>query len=131
MRKSPSIIGGAVRRHGRGQRTDRRSPRPGPDTRRHSCLQWDAIVDFCAYDPADIETLVEVAGDAGLDPATIVALLAGGQGRAEVLAEEPKLRRAGVAGVPAFLIGNLVVIAGAAPVEALAEAFVSATRMAM
>jgi predicted DsbA family dithiol-disulfide isomerase len=95
----------------------------------------DAVVEalFRAHfvqgrDVGDGATLVDVGGDAGLDPAKITALLAGRDGRAEVLAEEQKLRRAGVIGVPAFLIGNRVVIAGAAPVEALAEAFVNATR---
>ena len=98
----------------------------------------DAVVEalFRAHflqgrDLGDGATLVEVAGDAGLDPAKITALLAGGEGRAEVLAEEQKLRRAGVAGVPAFLIGSRVVIAGAAPVEAMAEAFISAARKAI
>jgi predicted DsbA family dithiol-disulfide isomerase len=98
----------------------------------------DAVVEalFRAHflqgrDVGDGATLVDVAGDAGLDPAKIAALLAGREGRAEVLAEEQKLRRAGVAGVPAFLIGNRVVIAGAAPVEAMAEAFITATHTAI
>jgi predicted DsbA family dithiol-disulfide isomerase len=62
----------------------------------------------------DIDTLVELADEVGLDGADVRKQLAGNAFDAEVLADQAHARERGVTGVPAFLFGAYG-IAGAQP----------------
>lgn len=90
----------------------------------------DAVVEalFRAYfaegaDIGDHAVLAERAGAAGLDAAAIAAMLAGGEGRDAVLAEDAAARRAGISGVPSFLMDRHLLFSGAMPGPRMAEAF--------
>lgn len=90
----------------------------------------DAVVDalFRAYfqqgrDIGDAATLAEVAGDAGMDREAVAAMLAGSEGREEVLAEDLAARRAGLTGVPSFLMDHHLLFSGAMPGPRMAEGF--------
>ena len=77
-------------------------------------------------DIGDVATLARLAGEVGLDPAAVVAMLATEEGRADVLADDRSARGAGIDGVPAFIMGRYVLFTGAVPAEAMAEAFAKA-----
>ena len=88
----------------------------------------DAVVEalFRAYfqdgrDIGDAAVLAEVASAAGLEGAA--ALLASGEGEAEVRAEDEGFRRLGITGVPSFALSGHVLFSGAVPGERMAEAF--------
>ncbi len=88
----------------------------------------DAVVEalFRAYfqegrDIGDAAVLAEVASAAGLEGAA--ALLASGEGEAEVRAEDEGFRRLGITGVPSFALSGHVLFSGAVPAERMAEAF--------
>ncbi|MFT3972308.1 MAG: DsbA family oxidoreductase [Amaricoccus sp.] len=66
-------------------------------------------------DISDPGVLVAVAADAGLDPAAIARLLAGDADRAEVAREAAEARRAGITGVPAFIVAGQYAVTGAQP----------------
>jgi predicted DsbA family dithiol-disulfide isomerase len=69
-------------------------------------------------DIGDRDTLVGLAGEAGLDPAMTARLLVGDADRADLAAREAHARARGVNAVPTFVIAGRHVVAGAQP-EAL------------
>ena len=73
-------------------------------------------------DVGEAEVLVEVAAGAGLDPARVRAFLAGEEGVEEVRRDETAARRAGIDGVPSFVLDGWVLFSGAVPAEPLADA---------
>jgi predicted DsbA family dithiol-disulfide isomerase len=88
----------------------------------------DAVVEalFRAYfhegrDIGDAAVLAEVASAAGLDG--VAAMLAGEEGRAEVVAEDMAARRAGLDGVPSFIMDRHLLFSGAMPGPDMANAF--------
>jgi predicted DsbA family dithiol-disulfide isomerase len=90
----------------------------------------DAVVEalFRAYfiearDIGDAAVLAEVAAGAGLERGAVAAMLAGEAGRAEVLAADASARRAGLDGVPSFLMSGYFLFSGAVPGEQMAQAF--------
>jgi len=80
-------------------------------------------------DIGDLATLTELAAAAGLDRAKVAAMLAGDEGRAEVLAEDAMARRSGLDGVPTFTMAGHVLFSGAVPADTMAEAFSRAWRI--
>jgi predicted DsbA family dithiol-disulfide isomerase len=90
----------------------------------------DAVVErlFAAYfvegrDIGDRAVLAEEAGAAGLDAASVRAMLDSDVGREEVLAEDAGARAAGVNGVPTFAMDGHVLFSGAMPAERMEAAF--------
>jgi predicted DsbA family dithiol-disulfide isomerase len=80
----------------------------------------DAVVEalFRAYftegrDIADARTLLDVAGEAGLDRSRAETLLGGDDGTEAIGAAEEEARRAGVQGVPFFVVNDSLVLSGA------------------
>ena len=89
----------------------------------------DALSDalFAAYfldgeDIGDREVLAEVAQQAGIDREEAAHFLAGDHERSSVLQEDAAGRRAGIQGVPCFIVGGRYAIAGAHEPAALLEA---------
>ncbi|HEV7266000.1 MAG TPA: DsbA family oxidoreductase [Falsiroseomonas sp.] len=88
----------------------------------------DAVVDalFRAYfhdgqDIGDAQVLDTIAAEAGLPG--MAAMLAGEDHREAVLAEDMAARRAGISGVPSFLMDRHLLFSGAMPGPRMAEAF--------
>ena len=69
------------------------------------------------------DVLVAIAGEVGLDPVAMARMLEGDEGRAEVLAEDMSARRAGLSGVPSFLLDGYLLFSGAMPAPDMAKAF--------
>ena len=89
----------------------------------------EAVVDgiYRAYfeegrDIGDLDTLVAIASEAGLDAAATAELLRGDAARDEVLAEAAWAREAGIGGVPPFIVDGALALSGAQPSEALLAA---------
>ncbi len=80
-------------------------------------------------DLGDLETLVELAGAAGLPGDKVAVMLAGSEGRREVLAADAAARGAGLNGVPTFTMLGHVLFSGAVPADTMAEAFLHAWRI--
>lgn len=78
---------------------------------------WDAGADI-----GDIETLVSIAREAGLDPDNARRDLNNEQSAGEVRAEADAFRRAGVSGVPTFIVNERAGFSGALPPSRLADA---------
>ncbi|WP_020470617.1 DsbA family oxidoreductase [Zavarzinella formosa] len=90
----------------------------------------DAVVEalFRAYfidgrDIGDGPTLLDIVADAGLDRSRAAAFLSGDEGLSEIRAAEEQARRAGVQGVPFFIINNAVALSGAMDPSAFVDAF--------
>ena len=88
----------------------------------------DAVVDrlFQDYfvegrDIGDRAVLLAAAASAGLDRTAVEASLGSDEGRAEILAEDAAVRRAGLQGVPTFVLNGQVLFSGAVPAEAFAD----------
>jgi predicted DsbA family dithiol-disulfide isomerase len=88
----------------------------------------DSVVErlFSAYftesrDIGDAAVLDALAAEAGLGG--VAEMLAGEAHLAEVLAEDQAARRAGINGVPSFLLDRHLLFSGAVPAEDMAEAF--------
>ena len=64
-------------------------------------------------DVGDRGVLARVAGAAGYDESGATALLAGDEGRAEAAHEDMQARRAGITGVPCFILDGKVAVPGA------------------
>jgi predicted DsbA family dithiol-disulfide isomerase len=71
---------------------------------------------------SDPDTLVELAGEAGLDTEAARAALADGSHADEVRAEEREAAQLGVTGVPFFVLGRRYAVSGAQPAELLLQA---------
>ncbi len=96
----------------------------------------DAVVErlFQAYftegrDIGDRAVLADLAAEAGLDHDASAAMLAGTEHESEVLAEDMSVRRAGLSGVPSFLMDRYLLFSGAMPGARMAEAFRQAHRI--
>ncbi len=96
----------------------------------------DAVVErlfrgyFCeGADIGDTETLAALAAEAGLNHQAVTALLAGDEGKREVLAEDASARHSGLNGVPSFVMQRHLLFSGAVPADAMAEAFAKAWRI--
>jgi len=90
----------------------------------------DAVVEelfegyFCkGADIGDAKILAEIGAEGGLDRAEVLALLAGDEGRKEVLAADQMARNAGIQGVPSFALQGHVLFSGAVPAEEMAQTF--------
>jgi predicted DsbA family dithiol-disulfide isomerase len=70
----------------------------------------------------DPETLVRLAGEAGLDPEQVRAVLASDAEVSEVRADEDEARELGITGVPFFVFGEKYAVSGAQPTEVLLAA---------
>jgi predicted DsbA family dithiol-disulfide isomerase len=88
----------------------------------------DAVVEalFRAYfqegrDIGNAAVLAEIASGAGL--ADAAAVLASGEGEAEVREEDAGFRRLGISGVPSFALAGHVLFSGAVPAERMADVF--------
>lgn len=86
----------------------------------------DAVVErlFTGYfhdglDVGNAEVIARIAAECGIDPAP----LAGDCGDAEVRADGDAARRAGLTGVPSFLMNGYFLFSGAMPAEAMASQF--------
>lgn len=90
---------------------------------------------FAAYwdegaDLADRATLIAIAGEAGLDLSPVEAALGDGAALAAVRAEAEMFRRAGVSGVPTFIVAERVGFSGALPPSELLRALERAAEQA-
>ena len=74
-------------------------------------------------DVGEARVLVGVAAAAGYDEAGARALLASDAGRTEVAREDEQARRAGITGVPCFILDGKVAIPGAVEAEMFLRAF--------
>ncbi len=79
-------------------------------------------------DLGDLDTLVRIATQVGLDPEALRRALQTDAGRAEVLADVEWSRQLGVTGVPFFLFDGKFWLTGAQPPEMLLKAFEHVTR---
>lgn len=89
----------------------------------------DAVVDalFQAYfadgrDVGDVEVLLSIASDAGLDAGTVRDALDDGPALARIEREERSARAMGIDGVPAFLFNGRLLFTGAQSPETIARA---------
>ncbi len=87
-----------------------------PEDKRGAVL--DAL--YAAYfehgrDIGDVDVLVAIAEEQGLDGAAIRAALAGDGGTAEVLADVAFARQVGISGVPFFIFNDQYAFSGAQP----------------
>lgn len=78
---------------------------------------WDEGKDI-----GDVDTLVAIAADAGLHADSARAELGNEKSAAEISAEADAFRRAGVTGVPTFIVNERAGFSGALPPPRLAEA---------
>lgn len=90
------------------------------------CQREVAEAVFQAYfqegrDIGDAETLNALGAAAGMSAASLAAFAAGDAGRHEVLAEDEGYRRAGISGVPSFVLDRHLLFSGAMPPEAIAD----------
>jgi predicted DsbA family dithiol-disulfide isomerase len=76
----------------------------------------------------DVDVLVEVAGEAGLDTAAVRVALATDAGAGAVRADEAEAAALGVQGVPFFVAGRRLGVSGAQPVEVFAQLLAQAWR---
>ncbi len=90
----------------------------------------DAVVEalFRAYftegrDVGERRTLLDIVARAGLDRVMAAAMLDDGEGLEAIRAAEERARRAGVQGVPFFMINGEVALSGAQPPGAFLDAF--------
>jgi predicted DsbA family dithiol-disulfide isomerase len=82
---------------------------------------------FCdGADIGDPQILAALGAEGGLDRDEVLAMLAGDEGRKEVLAGDQMARNAGIQGVPSFALQGHVLFSGAVPAEEMAQAFTRA-----
>ena len=79
-------------------------------------------------DVGDLDTLVEIARRARLDPLRARRFLTGDDGRQEVVASDVYARRLGINGVPCFIVNRKYAVSGAQPPSAFVEVFNLAER---
>ncbi len=73
-------------------------------------------------DVGEIDTLVALAGDVGLDAAEVRAALEGGQYAGDVRQDEAQAQALGISGVPFFVLGGKYGVSGAQGPELLRSA---------
>ena len=88
---------------------------------RLSLKLYSAYWDDCA-DIGDVETLVKIAEDAGLDADNARRDLTDEKSAAEVKAEAEAFRQAGVTGVPTYIVNERTGFSGALPPARMADA---------
>jgi predicted DsbA family dithiol-disulfide isomerase len=91
-----------------------------PDDRRLEVI--DAI--YAAYfefgrDIGDLDVLLDIAAECGLDAAKLRPLLEGDAARSEVEDDVERARQAGISGVPFFIINDRYAFSGAHPPETI------------
>lgn len=79
-------------------------------------------------DIGDIGVLADIAAESGMDRGAVAERLEGDEARAEVRAEAAAASRAGISGVPTFVLNRHVLFSGAEAPETLAEALATAAR---
>ena len=67
--------------------------------------------------------LAELGHKGGLDYEAVLAMLAGDEGKREVLAGDQMARNCGIQGVPSFALQGHVLFSGAVPAEEMADTF--------
>jgi predicted DsbA family dithiol-disulfide isomerase len=99
--------------------------------------EQDAVVEglFKAYfldgrDIGDIDTLVDVAGEAGLDRDETRAYLESDEDVERIRAEDEMARKMGVTGVPCFILNRKYAVSGAQEPEVFLQAFEAVAREA-
>src|SRR5262245_32079128 len=70
----------------------------------------------------DKHVLAELASEAGFDRSRVLSFLDSDEGSPEVAAEEAVAKRAGLSGVPTFVLNGQVLFSGAQPPELIARA---------
>lgn len=75
-----------------------------------------------AVDVSDHAVLARLAGEVGMDAASVAARLATDEDRDAVQAEIADAQRVGVTGVPTFIVNSRYGVVGAHPPEAIAQA---------
>ena len=65
--------------------------------------------------------MLDIAGEAGLEPADLEAYLDGSEGIEEVRGEDALARRTGIQGVPTFIFANRYALSGAHEPEVLLQ----------
>lgn len=95
----------------------------------------DAVVEalFKAYfldarDIGDLDTLVEIAADAGMDAEETRAYLASDEDIDRIQAEDEMARRMGVSGVPCFILNRKYAVSGAQDPDVFLQAFETLAR---
>ncbi len=81
-----------------------------------------------ARDIGDVATLADIAAEAGMDRATILARLQSDEAAQEVSAEAMGIARAGISGVPALIANRHFLFSGAHPTDAVADVLVRAAQ---
>ena len=108
----------------------------------HRLVHWSSKMErqdevvaelFKAYfedglDIGDLDTLVECARRAGLEPLHARRFLMGDEARQEVVASDVYARRLGINGVPCFIVNRKYAVSGAQPPSAFVEVFNLAER---
>jgi predicted DsbA family dithiol-disulfide isomerase len=74
-------------------------------------------------DLGDDKVLADLAQRGGLDREAALALLAGDEGKREVLAGDQMARNCGIQGVPSFALQGHVLFSGAVPAEEMVDTF--------
>lgn len=117
-----------------------RIPRTPSTVAAHRLIRWatdqgdaDPVVEglFQAYfqerrDIGQAAELAAIAGAAGLDPDAAHAMLANGEGNAEVIGEDRAARRIGINGVPCFIFDGQYAVSGAQEPEVFRPIFAAA-----
>jgi len=78
----------------------------------------------------EIDVLVRLAGEAGIDGAAARGHLASDAGRAEVAAADQRSKATGISGVPFFIFNRRLAVSGAQPPAILGEALARAEKPA-
>jgi predicted DsbA family dithiol-disulfide isomerase len=79
-------------------------------------------------DIGDVVVLAELGAAQGLDRETTLARLRSDEAVAEVRAQAASARRAGITGVPSFVLNRHFLFSGARPAETIADALIAAAR---
>ncbi|WP_144186820.1 DsbA family oxidoreductase [Elioraea rosea] len=79
-------------------------------------------------DIGDVAVLADIAGEAGMDRGAVAERLAGSEAQDEVRAEAAAASRAGINGVPTFVLNRHILFSGAQAPDTIAEALRTAAR---
>ncbi len=79
-------------------------------------------------DIGDVSVLGDIAAEAGMDRGAVTERLMGTEGREEVRAEAAAASRAGISGVPTFVLNRHILFSGAQSPDTIAEALRTAAR---
>jgi predicted DsbA family dithiol-disulfide isomerase len=94
-----------------------------PEDKREEVVSaiYDAYFEH-GRDIGQLDTLVEIAAEVGLDADAIRAALEGDDAKADVLEKVTRAQRLGVQGVPLFVMDNRLAFSGAQPPEVMLQA---------